>query len=444
MKNFGNRQLTKGSGQLLYKRAKQIIPGGTQLLSKRPEMFAPNIWPAYYSKAKGSKLWDLDGNEYIDMSIMGIGSNILGYADKDVDNQVLKAIKNSVSSTLNCPEEVELAELLIKIHPWADMVRYTRSGGEACAMAIRISRAATKRDKILFSGYHGWSDWYLASNLGDTDALDGQLMSGLEPRGVPRSLKNTAIPFHFNNIDELKMKSKDIKNEIAAIIVEPARGIDAPRDYLVSLKEFSNQIGAVLIFDEITSGFRMCVGGLHIKYGIEPDIAIFAKSMANGYAMAAIIGTENIMNAAQSTFISSTNWTERIGPVAAIATINKYIKNQVQDYIIKIGNQVKNIWEVSAEKYGLSINISGLPTLGSFSFNNENNQAMMTYFTIAMLDRGILGYRQFKPSYAHKKKDIDKYSMAVDQIFKILSENDISELLKSDIAHSSFARLTSE
>ena len=172
-------------------------------------MFAPNVWPAYYSKAKGCKVWDLDHNEYIDMSIMGIGANILGYADDDVDNAVMEAIKNGSSSSLNCQEEVELADLLIELHPWAEMVRYTRSGGEACAVAIRIARAHTKRDKVLFSGYHGWSDWYLASNLGDTDALDGQLMPGLDPNGVPRGLKDTAIPFHFNDIDELKFKADE-------------------------------------------------------------------------------------------------------------------------------------------------------------------------------------------------------------------------------------------
>jgi len=428
----------------LYNKAKKLIPGGTQLLSKRPEMFAPDIWPAYYSKAKGCKVWDLGEEEYIDMSIMGIGSNILGYADAEVDNAVINAIKNSVSSSLNCPEEVELAELLIDIHPWADMVRYTRSGGEACAVAIRIARAHTKRDKVLFSGYHGWSDWYLASNLGYSDALDGQLMPGLDPNGVPRGLKDTAIPFHFNDIDELKIKADGIEKEIAAIIVEPARGEDAPKDYLLSLKEYANEIGAVLIFDEITSGFRMCAGGIHLNYGINPDMAVFAKSMANGYAMASIIGTEKVMSAAQSTFISSTNWTERIGPVAAIATIKKYVNENVADHIIKIGNEVKSVWTEMADKHGLMINVTGLPTLAAFSFSNQNNQKMMTCFVIEMLKKGFLGFRQFKPSFAHSKSDVYKYSEAVDQTFQLLSNSDGENLLTSPVAHAGFTRLTSE
>ena len=432
------------SGLLLYNKAKQIIPGGTQLLSKRPEMFAPDVWPAYYSKAKGCKVWDLDDNEYTDISIMGIGANILGYADEDVDNAVIEAIKSGNSSSLNCHEEVELAELLIELHPWAEMVRYTRSGGEACAVAIRIARAHTKRDKVLFSGYHGWSDWYLASNLGDTDALDGQLMPGLDPAGVPRGLKDSAIPFHFNDIDQLKAKANGIEKEIAAIIVEPARGEDAPQDYLVSLKAFAREIGAVLIFDEITSGFRMCAGGIHLNYGVNPDIAVFAKSMANGYAMASVIGTEKVMSAAQSTFISSTNWTERIGPVAALATIKKYIRENVAEHIIQIGNDVKMVWQKMAEKHKLKINISGLPTLAAFSFEYENNQAMMTLFTIEMLNRGFLGFRQFKPSFAHSSDDVRKYKKAVDEVFKKIATTPIDKLLHTPIAHSGLHRLTKE
>jgi len=444
MKHSGIDPLLNGSGQKLYRRAKQLIPGGTQLLSKRPEMFAPDIWPAYYSRSKGCRVWDLDGVEYIDMSIMGIGANILGYADDDVDNAVIEAIKQGNSSSLNCREEIELAELLIKLHPWAEMVRYTRSGGEAMAVAVRIARAATKRDKVLFSGYHGWSDWYLAANLGDTDSLDGQLLPGLEPNGVPRSLKGTAIPFHMNDIDNLWNLIAGEENNIAAIVIEPARGEDAPVDCLLRLKEIAAEIGAVLIFDEITSGFRMCAGGIHRRYNVNPDIAVFAKSMANGYAMAAIIGREKIMQSAQSSFISSTNWTERIGPVAALATINKFIASNAAQHIISIGDRVKDIWKTSANKWGLDIHISGLPTLGHMAFNGENVNTINTYFTIAALSRGFLGYRQFKPSLAHTNAEINLYSQAVDEIFESISNTEPSELLTTAPAHQGFHRLTAE
>ena len=442
--NSGIEKLKNSLGQKLYHKAKNIIPGGTQLLSKRPEMFAPNIWPSYYSYAKGCEVWDMENNKYIDMSIMGIGSNILGYADSDVDLAVTEAIKHGVSSSLNCYEEVELAELLVEIHPWSEMVRFTRSGGEACSVAVRIARAFTNREKVMFSGYHGWADWYLAANLGDNDALDGQLMPGLDPAGIPRGLKDSAIPFHFNNIDELKNKAKGFEKEIAAIIVEPARGEDAPKNYLIALKEYAEKIGAVLIFDEITSGFRMCNGGIHLNYGINPDLAVFAKSMANGYAMAAIIGCEKVMSSAQSSFISSTNWTERIGPVASIATIKKFMTYNVSEHIITIGNAVKGVWDRAAKKNGLKINITGLPSLAAFSFENKYNQELMTFFTIEMLLKGFLGFRQFKPSFAHKMKDVEKYEVAVNEVFKKINYTPIDQLLDSPVAHIGLHRLTKE
>jgi len=257
-------------------------------------------------------------------------------------------------------------------------------------------------------------------------------------------LKDTAIPFHFNDIAELKEKAKGIEAEIAAIIVEPARGEDAPPEYLKSLKEFASEIGAVLIFDEITSGFRMCAGGIHLNYNVSPDIAVFAKSMANGYAMAAIIGTETVMSAAQSSFISSTNWTERIGPVAALATIRKYVQRKVDKHIINIGNQVKQIWIDKARKHDLPIYVSGLPSLCHLAFEDEVQQEFATYFTVRMLELGFLGYRQFKPSYAHTANEVDAYSGAVDTVFSELSRATPGKLLETPTAHTGFTRLTKE
>lgn len=439
-----HKNLIQGAGQQLYLRAKTLIPGGTQLLSKRPELFAPGLWPAYYSKAKGTRVWDLDGREYIDMSIMAVGACILGYADDDVDLAVIEAVKSGVNSSLNCPEEVALADVLIDLHPWFDMVRYARSGGEALAIAVRIARAKTKREIILFSGYHGWSDWYLAANLGDKDGLDGQLMPGLDPAGVPKGLKGTAIPFSFNDINSLREIIKGKENNIAAIMIEPARGEEASKEYLSQLKELSAEIGAVLIFDEITSGFRMCPGGIHRRYGIYPDMAVFAKSMANGYAMAAVMGTESVMQAAQSTFISSTNWTDRVGPAAALATIKKYCDNNVDKYLIEIGNGVKTIWKEEAIASGLKISTSGLPTLASFSFDSSLNMEMSTRFVIEMLNHNILGFRQFKPSFAHSQQDLDQYRKAVGDIFSLLSELPEDSTLETPVAHNGLFRLTKE
>jgi glutamate-1-semialdehyde 2,1-aminomutase len=434
--------LKNSRGPQLYQRAKELIPGGTQLLSKRPEMFAPDIWPAYYSKAKGCRVWDLDGREFIDMSIMAVGACILGYADDDVDGAVIESIQKGVNSTLNCPEEVELAEALIELHPWFGMVRYARSGGEALSVAVRIARAKTQREKVLFSGYHGWTDWYLAANLADESALDGQLMPGLEPNGVPQGLAGTAIPFDFNDIESLRDKIQGQETKIAAIIIEPARGEDAPDQYLKTLRELTSEIGTVLIFDEITSGYRMCAGGIHRRYGIYPDIAVFAKSMANGYAMSAILGTEDVMQAAQSSFISSTNWAEKIGPTAALATLKKYQREQAEKHLITTGNRVKEIWRTAAIENGLEISVTGLPSLTAFTFKARQPLELNTRFTIEMLKEGFLGFRQFKPSLAHNSDDLSFYEVAVGRVFEMLSADLECTKLDTPKHHSGFQHLT--
>jgi glutamate-1-semialdehyde aminotransferase len=444
MLKYSLEELKQSKGVALYSRAKAIIPGGTQLLSKRPEMFAPDVWPSYYSKAKGCRIWDLDGREFIDMSIMSVGACILGYADDEVDDAVVNALRSGVNSSLNCPEEVELAEALIELHPWFGMVRYARSGGEAMGLSVRIARAHTHRDIVLFSGYHGWNDWYLAANLADSASLDGQLMSGLQPNGVPRGLTGTAIPFDANSIDSLREKIRGKEKQIAAIIIEPARGEDAPAGYLLALRELATEIGAVLIFDEITSGFRMCAGGIHRNYGIYPDLAVFAKSMANGYAMSVVMGTETVMQAAQTTFISSTNWTDRVGPTAALATLRKYLRLQVEQHLIYAGNRVKQIWRTAAEANDLAINVTGLPSLAGFGFKRPNAIALNTCFTIEMLKRGFLGFRQFKPSLAHHLADIDQYREAVAEVFNLIAADPDAYHLETPIHHSGFQRLTKE
>lgn len=441
---YGLDELKNSQGVALYRHAKSILPGGTQLLSKRPEMFAPDVWPAYYSKAKGCRVWDLDGREFVDMSIMSVGACILGYADDEVDEAVVRAVRDGVSSSLNCPEEVQLAEALIDLHPWFDMVRYARSGGEAMSVAVRIARAYTQRDIVLFSGYHGWNDWYLAANLGDSKNLDGQLMPGLEPMGVPRGLTGSAIPFEANSIESLRNKITGQEKNVAALIIEPARGEDAPPGYLDALRALANDIGAVLIYDEITSGFRMCAGGIHRIYNAQPDIAVFAKSMSNGYAMSAVVGTGKVMQSAQSTFISSTNWTDRIGPTAALATLKKYERDSVADHIVTLGKRVKEMWRRSAELAGLSIVISGLPSLASFTFDAPQRSRMNTGFTIEMLAEGFLGFRQFKPSLSHSDLELQSYEDALVRVFKKISKDPNYSKLDTDVQHEGFKRLTKE
>lgn len=309
--------------QALYQKAKKIIPGGTQLLSKRPEMFAPNVWPPYYSKAKGCEVWDIDGNHYYDMSLNGIASCLLGYNDPDVSEAAKKAIDNGCMSTLNPPEEVELAEKLCAIHPWAESVRFARTGGEAMAVAVRIARATTKRSKVAVCGYHGWHDWYLAANLGEEDALNGLLLPGLEPAGVPKELRGTTLAFRHNDMEAFDKLINEHGDQLAAIVMEPCRHNPPQEGYLAHVKKMAHECGVILIFDEITIGWRLCYGGAHLKMGVFPDIAVFAKALGNGHPMAAIIGTEKAMNSAHESFISSTYWTERVGPAAALAVLKK-------------------------------------------------------------------------------------------------------------------------
>ncbi|MBW1716296.1 MAG: aminotransferase class III-fold pyridoxal phosphate-dependent enzyme, partial [Deltaproteobacteria bacterium] len=426
----------------MQKKARNLIPGMTQLLSKRPDMFAPGVWPGYFAKARGVEVWDLDGNRYFDMSIGGIGANILGYADPDVDKAVIGSIKNGSSSSLNCPEEVELAELLCELHPWAHMVRFARTGGESMAIAVRIARAHTGRDKVAFCGYHGWHDWYLAANIGTENALGEHLLSGLHPAGVPKGLSGTAVPFRYNHIEELDAIVNKDKNEIAAIVMEPIRSVHPQPGFLQGVKAIADKIGAVFIIDEISASFRMNSGGAHLLFGVSPDIAVFSKALGNGYPIAAIIGKAQIMEAAQSTFISSTNWTERVGPTAALATIKKHRKVNASSHLMSVGELVQEGWADAAARHGLDIDIGGIPPLSHFSFKQNSPLAMKALFVQLMLERGFLASTLFYAMYAHQTSHVEQYIDAVDESFAQISElhqrGEIAKRLKGAPASEGF------
>ena len=434
-----------GKGQRLWQKAKTIIPGGNQLLSKRAELFLPDLWPAYYSKAKGAYIWDLDGRKYLDMSIMGVGANMLGYADPDVNAAAIGAIKRSSMSTLNPPEEVELAELLCKIHPWAQMARFVRSGGESMAVAARIARAYTGRDIIAFCGYHGWADWYIATNLKDPKGLNDHLLSGLEPKGVPQALRGTILPFHYNKVEELKKILEENKGKIAAIIMEPVHSDEPKDDFLQQVRALATAHGALLVFDEITIGWKLCYGGAHLKYKVNPDMAIFGKAIANGHPMAAIIGTKEVMQAAQTTFISSTFWTDRIGPTTALATLKKMKKVNLPKHLLKISTKVRKIWNDAAKKHGLEIKTAEVPIILTFTIVGEDSQEAKTLFVQEMLRRGILANNIFYASYAHNDQHLKQYEKAVDKVFGIIAkarkDGGIKKHLLGPVAHNGFQRL---
>jgi glutamate-1-semialdehyde 2,1-aminomutase len=297
------------------------------------------------------------------------------------------------------------------------MVRYTRSGGEAMAMAVRIARAHTRRDRVAFCGYHGWHDWYLAANLAEEGALDGYLLPGLEPAGVPRALRGTALPFRYNRIDELRAIVARHPGELAAIVMEPVRDPDPEPGFLEQVREAATRSGAVLVFDEITSGFRLATGGAHLLHGVQPDVAVFAKGISNGYAMAAVIGAGDVMRAAERGFVSSTYWTERIGPAAALATIRKHRRCEVAEHLVRLGSRVQAGWREAAAAAGLPLEIRGIPPLGRFSFVGEPAQAAITLFTRMMLERGFLAGGAFYATYAHREHHVRGYLEAVADVF---------------------------
>ena len=432
--------------QELYRHAKKVIPGGVQLLSKRPEMLAPEQWPAYFKEARGCEVWDLDGRHYYDMSTNGIGSCLLGYRDTDVTRAVKRRINLGSMSTLNPPEEVYLADKLLEVHLWAKQVRFARTGGEIASVAVRIARAMTDRSVIAISGYHGWHDWYLAANLGENDALRGHLLPGLEPLGVPGELRNTAVPFKHGSREEFQRVLDQYGDRLAAVIMEPCRHKDPEKGFLEFVRSETAKRGILLIFDEITIGWRRNFGGAHLKLGINPDLAIFAKAMGNGHPIAAVIGTKDAMEGANNSFISSTYWTECVGPAAALAVIEKLEANDVAGYVNNIGSRINSLWGKYGSKYALPLVFDdGYPCLAHFKFDHSLSQQLNTLYVQLMLERGFLAGVSIYPTFAHTEEIVELYGNAIDEVFGIIArcikEDAIENMLKGPVAHTGFRRL---
>ena len=445
-----NRHIPRDEGrnisnaQKLWKKAKKIIPGGNMLLSKRPELYLPTKWPTYFTKSKGSKIWDLDNKKYLDMSMMGIGTNILGYNNIEVDAAVKKNIDKGNLTTLNAPEEVFLSEKLISMHPWSEMSKFTRSGGEANAVAIRIARAATKKNKVAICGYHGWHDWYLAANLDGSSKLNSHHIKGLDPLGVPKNLKGSVLPFNFNNFNQLEEiinKNKDI----GTVKMEVSRNFKPKDDFLKKIRKLTLKKEIILIFDECTSGFRQTFGGLHKHYNVEPDIAIFGKALGNGYAINAVIGKKRFMQYAEKTFISSTFWTERIGPTAALKTLEVMERIKSWKIITKKGEYIRKKWKLLATKYNLPIEFQGLPAISSFFIKTKNFLKYKTLISQELLKDSILASNVIYFSTEHSKNDIERYLISLEKVFKLIAEceegRDIKSLLNTPTCYNSFERL---
>ena len=429
-------------GQKLYRQAKKIILGGNMLFSKRPELFLPDHWPTYYSKAKGTYVWDLENRKYLDM-ICTPGPNILGYSNKEVDKEVVKYLKKGNMTTFNCPEEVELAKKITKIHPWSKMVKFARSGGEANAISIRIARAASKKDKIAVCGYHGWHDWYLSINLSGKDKLKEHLLPGLNPNGVPRNLSQTVFPFQYNDIEGLEKILK--KHDIGTIKLEVARYTIPNINFLKEVRKIADKKKIILIFDECTTGFRRNFGGLHLITGVEPDIAMFGKAIGNGYAINAIIGKKKIMQAAEDSFISSTFWTERVGYVAANTTLDLMEGLKPWEDLIHMGKVFKNGCLNIAKKHNINLKVTGIDTINYLNFEKNKNQIFKTFVTQEMLRAKILASNVIYLNIFHKKRHMEIYLKKLDEIFKKIKKVELKGSVKSElngpISHDTFKRL---
>lgn len=408
-------------GQSFYKKTSKIIPGGVQLLSKRPEIFLPDQWPSYYKYAKGCEIMTLDNIKLYDFTNCSVGMCPLGYANPTVNKSVIESVKNGNTSTLNSTLEYECANLIIKTHPWSDMARFTKSGGEAMSVAIRIARSYKKKDKILFCGYHGWYDWYISANLKNSNKLNQHLLPGVSASGIPKSLRDMSEPFEFNDTDDFKSKFLKNLKKLSCVVLEPARTHHCDKNFVKTIRSFCTKYDIPLIFDEITLGWHYTLGGYHKTININPDLAVFSKATTNGFPLGVVIGKKKIMKSAINCFISSAYWSENIGYAAAIATINYMKKNKVSSKLRLKGKKIKKIWSELGEENRLPVLVRGIDSLPTFSFDSQKSDEMITYFTQEMLKEGFLAHNQCYLMISHTDAHIRKYKNACSKVFKKIS-----------------------
>lgn len=432
--------------QELYKRAGELIPGWTQLISRRADQFARGVSPIYAQRASGSHFIDVDENEYIDW-VNAVGAIILGHADEVVDGAVKEQIDRGSLYTLNSPLEIELAEELCKTIPSAQMVRYTKGGGEACAVAARIARGTSGRDKILICGYHGWHDWYQAANFG-VDPDSGEYpFAGIEPIGVPKGLAGSVVPFSYGNLEMLEGLLKEHAGDVAAIMMEPARSELPPTGYLEGVKALAEQYGVILIFDEVSCGWRQAIGGIQSVVGVTPHMTVVAKAMSNGYPMGAVVGSRAVMEPAARMFISSSYWSDNIGLVASLTTIRELKRRDSERQLRQIGEKLRAALNGALAEAGLPGKCAGIfanPYIALDLPPGVDGRKVSTLFVQEMARHGIHTYMSFKATLAHNDKDIAQTAAAAKAAFKTiktgLDEDKLDRLLVADVKKEPFRR----
>jgi len=430
----------------LCERAEKLIPGVTQLISRRPVRAAKGISPVYAARAKGCRIWDIDGNEYVDW-MSAVGPIILGYADDVVDGAVKEQIDRGSIYSIVGEQSVELAEELVRLIPSAEMVRYVKGGGEACTVAVRIARGVTGRDKVLFCGYHGWHDWYLAANLG-AERLDAHLLPGIEPIGVPAALEGTAIPFEYGDLNLLEDLLKAHDNQVACIIMEPMRTELPPPGFLEGVRELADRYGALLIFDEVSCGFRVALGGVQELTGVTPDLSVFAKAISNGYPMGVVVGRREVMEPASRMFISSAYWDDNIGIVAALTTLRELERRQAVEHFARLGAAFRERIDRVAADTGAPARCVGVDGHPGIRFDVEDAQTAKKVSTLFIQEnarRGLILSTGFFFNCAHDEAALDHTEKAVGESFALiaegLKEDRLDEMLECDLQEDLFRRL---
>lgn len=396
----------------LKKKAESLIPGCSQTFSKAPSQFVQGVSPVFLEKGKGSHVWDVDGNRYIDYA-MALGPVILGHNYPAVTGAVKKALEKGATFSLPHRLEVELAELLCDMIPCAEMARFGKNGSDATTGAVRVARAYTGRDKIACSGYHGWQDWYIATTTRD--------------KGIPQDVKKLTLTFEYNKIETLEKLFRENKGEIACVIMEPVGIIFPEDDFLNKVKELTRKNGALLIFDEIVTGFRLSLGGAQEYFGVIPDIACFGKAMANGFPISAIVGRKDIMKLFDEIFYSFTFGGEIISIAASIATIKELKNKKVIGHLWEQGRRLKDGYNVFTKEFGLEeyTGCIGFDPRTVTLFKDKKGDTdllLKSLFQQECIKRGILFVGCHNISYGHTNDDIEYTLRVYRSVFDIIKE----------------------
>lgn len=418
------------TGASAWQRGREVISCGTGLLSKRAESFLTPEWPAYFSKASGCRVWDADGRMFLDF-VGGIGAVILGYADEEINRAVARRLAQGSYCSLLAQEEVELAQLLLELHPGMGKVRYARGGGEAMGLAVRIARAATNKSGIAFCGYHGWQDWYLAANIGFE--ADGRPVPGLNPLGVPRELKGTSVPFVYNDIESLERAVGQLGDNLAALVMEPLRSQQPTPEFLKAIHALVKDKSALLVVDEVSSGMRCGFPGIASRLGLQADLLVYAKAISNGIPFGVVVGKREVMESAEASFISSSYWTDGLGSAAALAVLKKIQRENIQQQLQKKGDRLMIELQRIAKKYpSLKISLTGMSVMPRFHFDlAEKTEVVKMRLTEEMLGRGFLFSGLIYLMHAHTEEDIHAMLEALDASLKVVEDELAGGLLDS-------------